>query len=50
MRRLGLLGLLLLTACAGTSEFDRCVAHSVQEGVRQDVAERACEQVVGRDG
>jgi hypothetical protein len=43
------IALLLLTGCAGQSAFDRCVDHSLQEGVRQDAAEQACEQAVGRD-
>lgn len=52
MRRLPLvLSVLLACAgCAGTSEFQRCVDHSVEEGVARDVAERSCERAVGRDG
>jgi hypothetical protein len=42
--------LLLVTAlagCAGESAFDRCVAHSVEEGVDRPAAEQACEAAVG---
>jgi hypothetical protein len=41
---------LLLAGCAGSSTFEQCVTHSVQEGVPRDVAEQACERTVERDG
>jgi hypothetical protein len=49
-RRLLALGLaaLTLTACAGTSRFERCVDHAVEEGIAPDVAEQGCERAVGR--
>jgi hypothetical protein len=37
---------LLASGCAGQTAFERCVDHSVQEGVRQDAAEQACERAL----
>ena len=33
-----------LAGCAGESPLERCVSHSVEEGVARDVAERACRE------
>jgi hypothetical protein len=43
------LAALALTGCAGASEFERCVDHSVEEGIARDVAEQGCERAVGRE-
>jgi hypothetical protein len=39
---------LLIGGCAGTTPFQRCVDHSLQEGVPREQAEQACERAVGR--
>lgn len=39
----------LLVGCAGSSAFEQCVEHSVEEGVDRDRAETACEDAVGED-
>jgi len=36
--------LTLATACAGASELDRCVQHSVDEGLDRAVVEQACRE------
>jgi hypothetical protein len=41
--------LLLLTGCAGQSAFERCVEHSIEEGVDRAVAEQGCASAVGDD-
>lgn len=33
-----------LAGCAGESPLERCVGHSVEEGVERGVAERACRE------
>ena len=38
----------LSAACAGTSEFERCVQHSVEEGLDRAVVEQACREA-GRE-
>ena len=41
------LAVLLLSGCsAGTSAYDACVEHSVEEGVDRAAAQEACETVV----
>ena len=40
--------LALTTACAGTSEFEKCVQHSVDEGLDRAVVEQACRET-GRE-
>jgi hypothetical protein len=40
---------LLLTGCAGASELESCVQHSVDEGVARGAAEQACRDA-GRTG
>lgn len=37
---------LAVTGCAGESPLDRCIAHSVEEGIDASVAEQACREVV----
>lgn len=39
----------LLAGCAGSSSFEQCVEHSVEEGVDRERAETACDDAVGRD-
>jgi hypothetical protein len=36
--------LVLLGGCAGSSPFERCVDHSVEEGLERSVAEQACRE------
>jgi hypothetical protein len=36
------LGLVLLTGCSGVDELQRCIDHSVEEGVSRPVAEAGC--------
>ena len=49
MRRLLLtLSAALLLAGCGTSEYQACVEHSLDEGVEQASAERACGEVFER--
>ena len=43
------LAALLVTGCAGQSAFERCVDHSVEEGIDVSRAEEGCEAAVGRD-
>jgi hypothetical protein len=37
----------LLAGCAGSSELEQCVEHSVEEGIAADRAEQACEDALG---
>ena len=48
-RLLAMSVLVLCVGCAGTSEFQRCVDHSLEEGVDREAAEQGCERAVGRD-
>ena len=50
MNRLVPLALLLAlsSACAGTSEFEKCVQHSVDEGLDRAYVEQACREA-GRE-
>lgn len=41
---------LLLTGCGGVDELQRCIEHSVEEGVSQERAEAGCRDVIGEDG
>lgn len=41
---------LLVTSCGGVDELQRCIDHSVEEGVSQERAEAGCRDVVGEDG
>ena len=45
-----LLAVLAVSGCAGGSDLERCVQHSVEEGVAQEAARAACERVVPSDG
>lgn len=36
----------IVTGCAGSSELERCVDHSVEEGVDRVVAQQACERAL----
>lgn len=48
VRTAGLLSLLvLLTGCSGVDELQRCIDHSVEEGVSQERAEQGCRDAVG---
>jgi hypothetical protein len=38
----------LSAGCAGSSEFERCVQHSVEEGLDRAVVEQACREA-GRE-
>ena len=43
VRTAALLSLLvLLTGCSGVDELQRCIDHSVEEGVTQELAEQGC--------
>lgn len=44
-----LLALALLAACGGVSKLERCVEHSLEEGVARDRAEAGCRAAVGDD-
>ncbi len=44
--RLALAALLLTGCSAGASPLERCVEHSVEEGVDRAAAQSACEDVV----
>ena len=37
----------LLTGCSGVDELQRCIDHSVEEGVSQERAEQGCRDAVG---
>ena len=48
-RRAAVIALVLVSGCSGVSEFQRCVDHSVEEGVSVERAEEGCRAAVGDD-
>lgn len=46
LRAGALLVLALLTGCGGVDELQRCIDHSVEEGVDRQVAEDGCRAVI----
>lgn len=48
-RAASLIALLVGTGCSGVSELQRCIDHSVEEGVSVERAEEGCRAAVGDD-